>query len=391
MTGELRVVIVGGGLGAVRSAQTLRDLGHRGPITILSAESEIPYDRPPLSKDHLAGALPEGAIALLPADGYADLDVSLELGRAVVALDTSTRTVATEDGAEMSYDRLVIATGARARVLPVLAEEPEALALRTATDSHRLAAAVRDRRRIAVVGGGFIGLEVAATARTAGCAVTVVEAQPAPLLAAVGPAVAGWLQARHTARGVGFRCGSTVAAAGPAPDGGVRLDLTDGSVVDADTVLVGVGVFRDVGWLASAGLETADGLVCDADGRTSHPDVFGVGDVVCHRTATGTVPVAHWTATGNSARRSAYALLGRDAPRMPDDGYFWSDQFDMRLQSVGRVASGSEMTVVAGDMEGGGSFVAQFHTGGHLGGVIAVNEPRQFLRHRRALQKAPAG
>lgn len=386
MTAEPRVVVVGGGLGAVRTAQTVRDLGHTGELRILSAEHETPYDRPPLSKDHLSGALPDSGLALIPHETYTELGIGLELGREIVGLDADARVLTAADGSDWSYDRLVVATGARARPLPVLADRPGAGPLRTADDSRRLAGAIRAGGRIVVVGGGFIGLEVAATARTAGCPVTVVEMQSAPLLGAVGSDVAGWLQARHEAAGVVFHCGVGVTAAGESSDGAERLELSDGTVLTADAVVVGVGVVRDVGWLADAGLETADGLVCDEHGRTSRPDVFAVGDVACRRRDTVLAPIAHWTAAGTSARRAAHALLGLDVPDLPDDAFFWSDQFGLRIQCAGAVAPDSELVVVAGDMTGN-SFVAQFRSAGEMTGVIAVNDPRQFLRNRKALRK----
>jgi 3-phenylpropionate/trans-cinnamate dioxygenase ferredoxin reductase subunit len=385
VTGEPRVVIVGGGLGAVRTAQTVRDLGHRGEVRILSAESEIPYDRPPLSKNHLAGSLDDSALALLPQESYAALGIRLELDQQVVRIEPEDHTVVTADGTRVPYDRLVIATGAQPRSLGVLADRPGAFPLRTATDSRRLATTVRRGQPVAVVGGGFIGLEVAATARTAGCDVHVVEAQPAPLLGAVGPDIARWLRTRHEHHGVAFHCGVTVASAEGRPDGGERLHLSDGTSIDAAAVVVGVGVVRDTAWLAEAGLDVADGLVCDEHGGTNLADVFGVGDIVCRRTADGPAPVAHWTAAGTSARRAAHALLGLEVPDLPDDGFFWSDQYDLRLQCAGRIDRDSELAIVAGDMTDN-SFVAQFRTDGRVTGVLAVNEVRRFLRHRRELR-----
>jgi 3-phenylpropionate/trans-cinnamate dioxygenase ferredoxin reductase component len=381
-----RVVVVGGGLAAVRTVQALHDLGHRGETLILSAEAEPPYDRPPLSKGHLLGTVPDDALRLLPPTAYSDLGVRLRLGCEVVALDPAARSVTLADGSAVAYGRLVIATGARARDLPVLRDRPGAFALRTADDSRRLAAVIRECRPVAVVGGGFIGLEVAATARTRSCRVTVVEAQPAPLIGAVGPEVAGWLQARHAARGVEFRCGTTVTGVADVPSG-ERLHLADGSTVDADAVVVGVGVVRDLAWLAAAGLEVDGGLVCDDAGRTNLPDVFGAGDVVCHRTARGQPLIGHWTAAGDSARRAAHAVLGLDVPPLPDDGFFWSDQYDLRLQFSGHITPDAEFTVVDGDLESD-SFVARYRSGGRTTGVLAVNNPRGFLRGRVELRKA---
>jgi len=380
-----RVVVAGGGLAAVRTVQALRDLGHGGEVVMLSAESELPYDRPPLSKDHLLGNLSPESLLLLPGSDYAKLGIELRLDSEVVALDAGTHTVTLADGTALPYDRLVVATGARARTLPVFAGRPRASPLRTAHDSRRLAAVIASGGPVAVVGGGFIGLEVAAAARTRGCAVTVIEAQAAPLIGAVGPEVAAWLREEHEDRKVAFRCGTTVTGAGDAPGGGERLALADGSTVDADAVVVGVGVARDTGWLAAAGLVVEGGLVCDVDGRTNLPDVFGAGDVVCRRTARGAVPIGHWTAAGDSALRAAYAVLGLDPPPPTDDGFFWSDQYDLHLRFTGRFEADAEFAVVEGGLDAG-SFVAHYRSAGRTTGVLAVNNPRGFLRHRIAVR-----
>ena len=382
-----RVTIAGGGLAAVRTAQTLRDLGHEGDITLLSAESEAPYDRPPLSKGHLAGDFPEESLRLLSADDHQRLGLDLRLGSEVAGLDPGRHLVRLADGSVVGYDRLVVATGARARMLPVLAGRPGAFSLRTADDSRRLRRVVAAGGPVAVVGGGFIGLEVAATARSRGCPVTVIEAAPAPLAGVVGADVASWLQGHHAERGVEFRCGTSVAAATDSPSGRERLVLTDGSTVDADAAIVGVGVVRDVAWLRRAGLETADGLVCDADGRTSVADVFGAGDIVCHRTATGTSAIGHWTAAGASARRTAHAVLGRQPPVEPEDGFFWSDQYALRLQFAGQTAPGDVFTVSSGSFADG-VFRGRYGSGDRVTAVLAVNDPRGFLRERLALRNA---
>lgn len=379
-----RIVIVGGGLTAVRTAQTLRDLGHQGEVRILSAESEPPYDRPPLSKDYLLGKATDDTIRLLSTEAYRDREIALELNRRVVALDTAARTVTVSDGEVIGYDQVVIATGARARTLEVFAECENALDLRTAADARRLATALAQGHPIAVVGGGFIGLEVAAAARTRCCQVSVIEAQQAPLVGAVGPHVAGWLQSQHTARGVAFHCGVTVTGVTPGPTGGARLRLSDGATVEAGTVVVGVGVLREVDWLAEASLAVGDGLRCDASGRSSAPGVFGVGDIVSRHAEEGEFPIAHWTAAGTSARKTAHALLGLEVPTLPDDGYFWSNQYNLRLQCAGRADPDSAFTVAAGDMATD-SFVARFHSDGQISGVFAANSPREFLRHRREL------
>lgn len=382
-----RIVIAGGGLAAIRTAQTLRNRGHAGEIRIFSAETEPPYDRPPLSKRYLLGEQPDETIRLLSTEAYAKQGLNLELDREVVALDPATRTVTLADDSTVTYDQFVIATGARARSLSVFEGSETAYNLRTASDSRRLATALRTKGRIAVVGGGFIGLEVAATARTCGNAVTVIEAEPAPLSNVVGAEIARWLQSRHEKEGVEFRCHTTVTAVEAANGGAERLRLSDGSALEVDTVIVGVGVTRDVAWLARAGLDVADGLLCDAAGRTNVPDVFGVGDIVCHRTDRGLLPIAHWTATVNSAGRTAHAMLGLEPPSQPEDGFFWSDQYDLGLQFAGRVDPCSEVAVVAGDL-GSDSFVAQFRTDGSMTGVFASNSRREFLQQRKELRKS---
>lgn len=382
-----RIVIVGGGLAAVRTAQALRDLGHSGAIVMLSAEAEAPYDRPPLSKNHLLGELPDDALRLLPESSYRDLDIELRLAGEAVALDAASHTVTLAGGETVSYDRLVLATGARARMLPVLADRPGAFPLRTAQDSRRLAPVIARRGSIVVVGGGFIGLEVAAAARTRGCSVTVVEAQQAPLIGAVGPDVATWLRARHAAHGVDVRCGTTVTEATGAPGGGEQLRLSDGSMLRADAVIVGVGVVRDVDWLAVAGLEVADGLICDVDGRTCLPEVFGAGDIVCHRTPDGPVAIGHWTAASTSARRVAHAVLGLNVPALPDDGFFWSDQYELRMQFTGQIRPDAEFALISGSFEDN-KFVGHYRSAGRITGMFAVNDPRAFLKNRITLRKA---
>jgi 3-phenylpropionate/trans-cinnamate dioxygenase ferredoxin reductase component len=369
------VVIVGAGLAGIRTAQALRGFGHTGRIRVLSDEAEEPYDRPPLSKEYLLGERSDDAIRL----GTTGIEVTL--GSRVVGLAPATRTLYLDGGREVGYDRLVVATGARPRRLPGLPESVHYL--RTAADSRRLREVITAGRRIVVVGAGFIGLEVASAARLRGCRVTVVEAMPQPLATIIGAEPAAWLQAWHAARGITFHCGTTVRDIDDAD-----LTLADGTTVAADAVVVGVGVVRDVAWLASAGLDTHVGLVCDGGGRTSVPDVFGAGDIVCRHTD-GCTPIAHWTAAAESATRTAAGLLGLAPPVLPDDGFFWSNQAELRLQFAGSVSPESVATVAAGTLDSD-RFVVHYTTGGMLTGVFAANWPREFLRGRVTL-RATAG
>jgi 3-phenylpropionate/trans-cinnamate dioxygenase ferredoxin reductase subunit len=386
--GQQEIVIAGAGLAGVRTAQALRDLGHTGPIRLFSEENEHPYDRPPLSKGFLAGTRGEESIRLQDPGDYAAQGIELVLGTCVVGVDPRSGTLGLADGTETRYDRLVVATGARPRPLEVLPASPSVHYLRTAADARRLAAALVPERRVAVIGGGFIGLEVASAAVSLGGTVTVVEMAALPLAGVVGTGPAQWLRSWHAARGVGFRCGVTVADSSPQA-GTQRLLLDDGSEVVADVVVVGVGVIRETEWLASAGLDVHHGLVCDPAGRTSRPGIVGAGDVVCLHDEAGCRPIAHWTAAADSATRAAEALV-RSEPSLPaDDGFFWSDQADLRLQFAGRAEPGSVITVAAGSLDAA-AFVVHYTTDGRLTGVFAANSPREFLRGRIALRSARA-
>ncbi|MGW4959902.1 NAD(P)/FAD-dependent oxidoreductase [Nonomuraea sp. NPDC004186] len=381
------VVIAGGGLAAVRTAQALRDLGHRGRVTLVSEESDEPYDRPPLSKECLLGTRGADDIRLAAPDEYARQDIRLVLGRAAVGLNLCARTLTLTDGGEIGYDRLVVATGARPRRLPSLPDSGRVHYLRTAADSRRLAGALTDGARVAVIGAGFVGLEVACAARMRGCRVTVVEAAAQPMALIIGAGPAAWLRRRHSERGLEFRCGTTVDESEERPDALV-LFLGDGTVVETDVVVVGVGIVRDTAWLADAGLETHHGLVCDETGRTSAADVFGAGDVVCRHTAGQCRPIGHWTAASDSAAKVAAALLGVPPAGLDEDGFFWSDQADLRLQFAGAASPTATATVVSGDFDSG-RFVVHYTDGDRLTGVFAANAPRDFLRGRLALRSAP--
>lgn len=383
-----QVVIVGGGLAGVRAAQALRGLGHRGGIRIVSEETTEPYDRPPLSKEYLLGTRDLDGIRLAGRDEYVRQDIDLVLGRAVVGLDLRARTLAVADGGELGYERLVIAIGARPRRLSELPPSSRVHYLRSADDARRLNSALTDGARVAVIGAGFIGLEVASAARLRGCHVHVVEAAEAPMAPIIGTAPADWLRRWHTERGVAFHCGTVVSDTVERPDGQL-LQLSDGTSIEVDAVVVGVGVVRETGWLATAGLDTHHGLVCDDAGRTSTPHVFGAGDIVCRHTPDGCRPIAHWTAASDSAARVAAALLDAPEPGPDEDGFFWSNQADLRLQFAGAAGPDATVTVVSGDYDTG-KFVVHYTDRDRLTGVFAANAPRDFLRARLALRATPS-
>jgi 3-phenylpropionate/trans-cinnamate dioxygenase ferredoxin reductase component len=384
-------VIAGGGLAAVRTAQALRSASFSGEIVLLSAERELPYDRPPLSKDFLLGKASEQDIRLISAEELGELEVRLELGRRATALDAARRRVATDDGEELEYESLVVATGASPVRLPIFGERAGVSYLHELDDARRLREELASRPRVGIVGGGFIGLEIAAVAIALGCEVTVVEATEDPLAPVLGAELGGWIRAWHEEHGVAFRCGSPVAEVLGEPRI-ERLLLADGGEIDADVAVVGVGVRPNVQWMQGAGVELHRGLVCDSDGRTSDPHVFGVGDATCRHGDDGAChPSAHWTAVGTQAVATAGAILGSaGGGQLADDGYFWSDQHGKRLQFTGTMPADPQLTLVAGGPQEG-SFVVRCGSGGVDSAVLALANPRDFVRTSLELRRARAG
>ena len=371
---------MGGGLAAQRCCETLRALGHDGPITIAGAEGSEPYDRPPLSKDGFAEAATDPRFR--PRSWYAEHDVELRLGAAAVRLRPGARTVELAGGERLRYDDLLIATGARPVMLPALAGYANVQALRTLADAQRLRAALRSGARVTVIGAGLIGLEVASSARRVGAAVTVVEAAPLPLRGLLGPEVGLRLAAWHREDGTDLRLGAGLESArggdigerrseneAPAAAAPVRrveeLVLADGSRVATDHVVVAVGVRPDAAWLDGSGLELR-GI------GTALPRVYGAGDV----TGGG-----HWEAAARQGAGVARALLGLD-PAPPAPPSFWSDQLGLRLQCVGEPA-GAHATIAA-DAEGRG-FEAVYRREGRVSAVLLAGRSAANLRDARRL------
>lgn len=379
------LVIVGGGLAAVRAAQTARDNGFDGRVVLLTEEAETPYDRPPLSKEILLGTAPDELLMLLPPEDYDEKKIEVLLEHTATRIDTAAKLVEVQGKDPVPYDEVIVATGCRARRLDSIADGPDVHYLRTVGDARRLAEALTPGARVAIVGAGFIGLEVASAALARECSVTVLEAAPQPLTRALGPEVAAWLQDLHAAQGVTFRCEVTVESGTPgAPD--ERLILSDGSTIAADVIVIGIGITRDLEWLRESGLRVSeDGLICDADGRTSDAHVFGAGDIVCRQDARGAHPIQHWTAAGESAARAAKAALGIDLEPWRDEQFFWSNQAGLRLQSVGRYVPGAAMQVVHGALTDD-SFVVEYQKDGELVGVFGVAAPRPFMQSRKILR-----
>jgi 3-phenylpropionate/trans-cinnamate dioxygenase ferredoxin reductase component len=365
------VVIVGAGLAGSRCAETLRAEGFDGRILLVGDEALPPYERPALSKEYLAGE--RGKIELRPRAHWGEREIELMLGRRVERLDLARRTYA----GGPSADALVIATGARARELPG-PTPPGVLTLRTAADADRLRGELSGASRLAIVGAGFVGAEVASTARALGVDVTLIDLTPTPLARVLGEAAGEVLARRYRAHGVDLRMGVGLSRIRTAGDGRVQaLELADGSVVACDVALIAIGAMPASELLGgdAAGIET------DACGRTAHPGVFACGDVAsAWRPSMGAhVRVEHWTSAAGQSAAVAHAILGRSHP-YDDLPYFWSDQFGLRLQHVGH-PHGWETTEVEGDES---SFCVRFHDRQrNLLGALVANRPRDIGPLRR--------
>jgi NADPH-dependent 2,4-dienoyl-CoA reductase/sulfur reductase-like enzyme len=384
------VVVVGAGLGGLRTVEFLRAEGFPGRISLVGDEPHEPYDRPPLSKQILAGQWPEQR-AVLHHGELADLDVSLHLGTAAVGVDHAA--VELNDSTRLHYDALVVATGVRPRRLPGQPDHPELHVLRTLEDCRGLRGSLSRARSVLVVGAGFIGAEVAATARMAGLEVTMLEALPVPFARVLGEQM-GQLCARlQTDNGVTVRCGvrlegfldtsPTMSNNGP---GGIVVRLADGSIVRADCGVVGVGTVLDSGWLAGLGVPTEGGLLCDATGVVEGTgNVYAVGDVAAWRhPRVGDRPrIEHWTSATEQAAVVAQRIAGKQITRHADVvPYFWSDQYGLTLQLLGRgdLATSVEVLHDPGVIKG---TVAGYFADGALVAVLAFHAPRLLNRYRK--------
>jgi 3-phenylpropionate/trans-cinnamate dioxygenase ferredoxin reductase subunit len=378
------LVVVGASLAGLRAVEALRRRGYDGRITWVGDELRLPYDRPPLSKQVLRGEWSEERVAL-KAD-YAALEVDLRLGCRATSLDPRERHLNLNDGAALSYDGLVVATGARPKLPPWARGASRIHALRTLDDALAIRRALDGSPRVAIVGAGFIGLEVAASVRALGLDVTVIDVAEVPLAHALGGAMGAALADYHRDHGVLFRTGVGVAR----PVGGEalqRLELTDGTSVRAELVVVGIGVTPETTWLDGSGVATNDGVLCDAQFATSVPDVFACGDVVRfdHPIFGESMKVEHWTNAVEQANAAIARLLdGPAAPAPRSVPYFWSDQYDLKLQFAGRTKPGDDVRVVEGSVEGK-DLVAIYGHAGVLCGALTVNKPGALVKYRRAI------
>jgi len=367
------VAVVGAGLAGAKAVEVLRAEGYGGRIVLFGDEPHRPYERPPLSKGYLQGNDERDTVFVHPENWYGEHDVDLRLGSEVTGLDRHAHELMTAGGQPVHYDRLMLATGASPRHLRLPhADLPGVHYLRNLEDSDALKAAFRPGANVVVIGAGWIGLETAAAARTAGATVTVLESAELPLLRVLGPQMAQVFAGLHRENGVDLRLG--VEVAGLRADGSTvtGVELGDGAVVDADAVVVGIGVAPNVDLARSAGLDVDNGVLVDASLRTSDPHVFAAGDIANaeHPVLRRRIRVEHWANALHQPEVAAQSILGKDAvyDRLP---YFFTDQYDLGMEYVG-YATADDDVVVRGDLESR-EFVALWVRDGRVVAGMNVN------------------
>jgi 3-phenylpropionate/trans-cinnamate dioxygenase ferredoxin reductase subunit len=381
-----RIVIVGAGLAGLRAAQSARAAGHAGELVLIGEEPHLPYTRPPLSKELLRG---ERTAAECAFPGLDSLDAELRLSTEVTGVDPDAHTLTLGDGSVESYGRLIIATGCRARALPAPGAPPSVLTLRDLADAERLGDVLAHSSHLAIIGAGFVGCEVAASARARGVEVTLIDSADQPL-PPLGPELGARIAARHRDHGVALRLGVGVESVA---DGEVRL--SDGTTVAADHVLVAIGATPNTDFLEGSGIELdrSGGVVCDGTlTSVTDPDILAAGDIVAwpHPGAGGErVRVEHWTTAAEHGR-----LAGANATLDPADRaahttppYFWSDQYDCKIQSAGFPARAARIEIVEEDPDADPPrLVAEaLDAAGELVGAVTFNHARRCNEYRGRL------
>ena len=408
LTADSTVLVVGASLAGWRAVETLRAEGFDGSISLIGEEPHLPYDRPPLSKQVLAGTWPPEKAVLADKRRSSEHRVHEVLGRRAVRLDAESRKVELSDGGVMQGEAIVIATGARPRPLPGtegLGQRDGLFTLRTLDDSLALRAAVTsvDEARVVVIGAGFIGAEVASTCAGLGCRVTVLEALDVPLRNILGPTIGSHFASLHASHGVELRTGVGVRGIRPpsgdgaeVPPGSGRparlvVELDGGQTFPADVVVVGIGVVPATDWLADSGLTIDNGVVCD-DRLFAADGIVAAGDIARwlwrHDSEDEQIRIEHWQVAAEAGVAAARSLLAghRDAPPFAPIPYFWSDQYGIRLQVLGSPRGSDDIRITEGSPEEG-KFVALFGRAGRLRAVMAIGKPRQLMGYRPLLQE----
>ncbi|MDP1630181.1 MAG: FAD-dependent oxidoreductase [Caulobacter sp.] len=380
-----KVVILGAGHAGGSAAAFLRQYGHEGPIVLIGDEPIPPYQRPPLSKAWLKGEADADSLTLKPASWYAENNCDLRLGVTAVSIDRAARTVVLSTGDAVAYDFLIIATGARARKLPIPGADLDGvLELRTAADAERLKSALGPDKRLAIIGGGYIGLEAAASARALGSWALIIERESRILARVACEELSSFFQSYHQAHGVNFELGAEIKAF-EGESGHVRqIRLADGRVVACDAALVGVGAVPNEEIAKGAGLNCVNGIVVDLQARTEDPLVFAIGDVT-HRPLPLYDRQFRLESVPNAleqAKQVACAITGRPSPS-PEVPWFWSDQYDLKLQIAG-MPFDADTIIVRGDPAA--AKFAIFHLkGDQLQAVEAVNAPPEFMMGKQLI------
>jgi 3-phenylpropionate/trans-cinnamate dioxygenase ferredoxin reductase component len=386
------VLIVGASVAGVGAANELRRCGFAGRIILVDAQAHLPYDRPPLSKAALQGEVPLPNLQFHDHDHYARTKIDLQLGSAAQRLDPHARTVLLESGQSLTADRIIIATGARARPFPADRCTGTVHLLRSLDDATQLRALLRPGKRLVVIGGGFIGAEVASTASGLGLDVVVIEAARLPFERILGSQVAARLADLHVQAGVELLCGVTVERI-ESSTCGQRVFIADDMRIDADVVVAGLGSLPNVEWLASSRLELSNGILCDEQGRTGAPGIFAAGDVAAWLDPYNGMHVRqeHWTAAREQARIVAQSISGGIATPWRDFvPYFWSDLYGVRLQMLGSTFDADDVRIVHQDNEKR-TFVVEYRKAEALIGVVGCNAGAKTMRYGARLTRSVAG
>ncbi len=388
----MSILIVGGGHAGGAVAANLRQLGADVPITVVGDEPHLPYQRPPLSKAWLKGDAPFSAVGLRPQSYYEQRGISLRLDARVASIDRGARTISLAGGETLPYGTLILATGAQARRLGLAGEDlPNVHVLRTIADADRVKAGLVAGRRLVVIGGGYVGLEAAASARLKGMDVLVVEREARILARVASPPISSFMQSYHERQGVSFRLATGVAGLEVREGRVTGVRLSDGGTAAADMVLVGVGAVPNTELAEAAGLVCSNGIAVDLEARTSDPDIFAIGDCTER-------PLSHYGCRARlesvasaleQARQAAAAIGGGKAPA-PEVPWFWSDQYDLKLQIAG-LPIGATRIEVRGDAAQSKFAVAHLDDDGRLCAVEAVNVPAEYMAGRATIAKQRAG
>jgi 3-phenylpropionate/trans-cinnamate dioxygenase ferredoxin reductase subunit len=376
VTDNRTFVIIGASLAGAKAAEALRDAGFTGRVVLVGEEADLPYERPPLSKGYLHGKDPREKAFVHDRQWYADHEIELRLGTRATAIDPAGHEVTLDEGEQLHYDKLLLATGSRVRRVDVPGNDLDGVRyLRTIAEADDLLGRVRDARRVVVIGAGWIGMETAAAARHHGAEVTIVELDTLPLRRVLGREVASVFADLHKAHGVMFRFGVGVSEFRGSDGRLTSVVLADGSVLPADLAVVGVGITPNTELATAAGLEVDNGVVTDAGMRTSDPDIYAAGDVAStHTPLLGRrIRVEHWANALNGGPAAARAMLGEEVvyDRVP---YFFSDQYELGMEYAGWVDPDSyDWVVFRGEPKGDGEFLAFWVAGGRVLAGMNVN------------------